>query len=199
MNCCGLLAHLRDIRKDWKLQNGDVIHLLETSLPADIDTEDITIHRYEGRFLNIGRGKGIVSFIRDNVDCGFEEDVVKETLQIVKISIAGIDSVSVYRSSCHSLKDLSEALDRVLDVGKPTLITGDFNVCIKKNGGNVITASLLKKGFQKMIERSTHIEGGHIDHVYWLDRYERFNLPEVEFYSPYWTDHDALLVTLTER
>ena len=38
VNCMRLLPHLRDIRRDWKLQNGDVLHLLETSLPADVDT-----------------------------------------------------------------------------------------------------------------------------------------------------------------
>ena len=50
-----------------------------------------------------------------------------------------------------------------------------------------------------MIERPTHIQGGHIDHVYWLDRHNEMNHPNVEFYSPYWTDHDALLVTITKR
>ena len=87
----------------------------------------------------------------------------------------------------------------LIDIQKPTLITGDFNVCTKKNERNVVTASLTKRGFQKMIERPTHIEGGHIDHIYWLDNDDRFKLPTVEFYSPYWTDHDALLVTITER
>ena len=78
-------------------------------------------------------------------------------------------------------------------------MTGDFNVCGKKNANNGITVSLIQQGFQKVIDRPTHIQGGHIDHVYWLDKDARFNIPTVEFYSPYWTDHDALLVTITER
>ena len=141
----------------------------------------------------------MVSFIREDVVGEHRNDIVKQTLQIQKFSIAGIDSISVYRSSSHSLKDVCEAFDKVVDVGKPTLITGDFNICTKKNERNVVTASLTKMGFQKMIERPTHIEGGHIDHIYWLDKEERYNLPKVEFYSPYWTDHDGLLVTITER
>ena len=199
VNCFGLLSHLRDIRKDWKLLNGDVLHLVETSLPADINTEEITLNRYNGTFLNIGCGKGIASFIREEVPYEHKENIMKQTLQIAKFSIAGIDLISVYRSSSHSLKDICEAFDRVVDVGNPTLITGDFNVCSKKNEKNMVTVTLSKKGFQRMICRPTHIEGGHIDHVYWLDNDERFKLPEVEFYSPYWTDHDALLVTITER
>ena len=58
---------------------------------------------------------------------------------------------------------------------------------------------MIEKGFKMLIERPTHIEGGHIDHVYWLDRDGRFEIPIVEYYSPYWTDHDALLVTIIER
>ena len=44
--CCGLLPHLRDIRNDWKLLNGDILHLLETSLPVEIDTQGIKIYGY---------------------------------------------------------------------------------------------------------------------------------------------------------
>ena len=49
-----------------------------------------------------------------------------------------------------------------------------------------------------MIQRPTQIQGGHIDHIYWLDRDGRFAQPSVEFYSPYWSDHDALLVTIVK-
>ena len=104
-----------------------------------------------------------------------------------------------YRSSSYSILEVRDALTSIVDVGKPTLITGDFNLCSKKNENNAIMVSLIQRGFQKIIDRPTHIQGGHIDHVYWLDKNARFNLPTVEFYSPYWTDHDALLMTITER
>ena len=199
VNCMGLLPHLRDIRKDWKLQNGDVLHLLETSLPADTDTEDITIHGFKGRFINIGNGKGIGTFGKEDVDCDHIEDVVKPSLQITKYSVKGVDSISVYRSSNHSIPDVIQALESLIDVGRTTIITGDFNICSKKNPNNGVTVSLERKGFKSIIERPTHILGGHIDHMYWLDNDEKYNLPSVEFYSPYWSDHDAVLVTIIER
>ena len=199
VNCCGLLPHLRDIRKDVKLQEGDVLHVLETSLPVDIDKDDITINGYKGFFINVGNGKGLVSFVKDEIDAEHVGDIVKSTLQVSKLKIDGIESISVYRSSSHSVREVCEALDLLIDVGMPTIITGDFNICSKKNGNNGIAASLLQKGFQRLIDRPTQIQGGHIDHIYWLDRNIRFNQPTVEFYSPYWSDHDALLVTITER
>ena len=199
VNCCGLLPHLRDIRKDHKLQNGDLLHILETSLPQDIDEDGITIHGYRGSFINVGNGKGIGTFVKEVVAADHLQNIVKQTLQISKFKIAGLDTISVYRSSNQSVKEVVEALDSLIDVGKPTLVTGDFNICTKKNASNVVTASLSQKGFQRMIERPTQIQGGHIDHIYWLDRDLRYNQPKVEFYSPYWSDHDALLVTITER
>ena len=199
VNCYGLLPHLRDIRKDWKLLNGDVIQLLETSLPVDIDTEDITINRYAGKFVNVGNGKGIASFVKENIDCKLKDEVIKPTLQIVKLDLGALDSISVYRSANHSTKDVSQVLEALIDVDKPTLISGDFNLCTKKNRDILVTSLLLKKGFLKMLERPTHIQGGHIDHTYWLDRHNEMDPPEVEFYSPYWTDHDAQLVTLMKR
>lgn len=199
VNCFGLFAHLRDIRKDWKLQKGDVLHLLETSLPADADTEDITIHGYKGRFINVGNGKGIGTFSREDIASDHIEDVVKPSLQITKVSVKGLDSIAVYRSSNHSIPDSIQALESLIDVGRPTLITGDFNICAKKNPDNGVTAALRKMGFMSMIERPTHIQGGHIDHIYWLDSVNKHNLPSVEFFSPYWSDHDAMLVTIIER
>ena len=115
------------------------------------------------------------------------------------MKIGRIDSISVYRSSNHSIPDTSETLKQVIEVGRPTLITGDFNICSAKNPTNGITTSLTKMGFRKMMDRATHIQGGHIDHVFWMDRTKQYNLPQLEFYSPYWTDHDAILTTITKR
>ena len=53
-------------------------------------------------------------------------------------------------------------------------------------------------GFCQMVTEATLIEGGHIDHVYWRDlRKPAFEEPVLERYSPYYSDHDALLVTLS--
>ena len=124
---------------------------------------------------------------------------MKPTLQILKIQVAGVDSISVYRSNNHSIPDTIETLESLIDPKRPTLITGDFNVCSNKSSTNGIITSLVKIGFKQMIDKATHIEGGHIDHVYWMDRTKTCNLPQVELYSPYWTDHDAILSTITKR
>ena len=96
LNVAGLLPHYRDLVKDRKIQHGDIIQLLETSLPADCDTGDITIDGYSGQFMNIGHGKGIAIFLKDIHNCCliFRKD---ETLQISKLELDDIDIISVYR------------------------------------------------------------------------------------------------------
>ena len=168
-------------------------------MPTDIDTEGVTIYGYNGKFIKVGNGKGIGTFTREILQLEHEQEVSKPTLQISKVQIGGIDSISVYRSSNHSIPDTSQTLKELITVGRPTLITGDFNICTTKNPTNGITTTLMKTGFKKILERSTHIQGGQIDHIYWMDNTKTYNLPRVEFYSPYWTDHDAILSTITKR
>ena len=86
-----------------------------------------------------------------------------------------------------------------IDKDKTTLISGDFNVCAIKEEKNSISEMLQKLGFKQLMKEATHIQGGLIDHVYWKDvRSPRFEEPTVERYSPYYSDHDALLVTLVK-
>ena len=54
-------------------------------------------------------------------------------------------------------------------------------------------------GFTQMVTTATHIQGGHIDHAYWRDQDSLWNEPELEIYSPYYSDHDALLITIVPR
>ena len=106
-------------------------------------------------------------------------------------------SINIYRSSSGSIPEALSALKDLIDNSKPNLITGDFNLCFTKNGTNSITKGLQDCGFQQLVTEATHIQGGLIDHVYWRDvRSPRFDDPTVERHSPYYSDHDAVMITL---
>ena len=47
-----------------------------------------------------------------------------------------------------------------------------------------------------MIGKATHVMGGLLDHAYWRDTRNIWYEPEIETFSPYYSDHDAILVTL---
>ena len=198
LNCAGLLPHFRDIKKDSKLLQADIIHLIETSLPKEADTSDIYLEGFYGTFINMGRGKGIATFMREDIQIEHEGDIVKDTLQITKFNIKGMKTMVVYRSSNHSIRDTWKELESILEDDQTLLITGDFNICTQKDKSNEISSNPAKNGFQLMIQDATHIMGGHIDHVYWRDTSDDWQLT-VERFSPYWTDHDALLTTVKRR
>ena len=199
LNCAGLLPHLKDIRNDEKLLNANMIHLLETSLNKDSNIEEIYINGYNGHFSNVGNGKGIATYSSEEYVCQKEEEEIKETLQIAKFNIGEISSISVYRSSHHSLVDTAKSLKALVDVGETTLITGDFNVCTVNDHNNAITKMLEGLGFKQLMKEATHIEGRLIDHCYWIDKSKKWDCPEIERYSPYHSDHDAILVTLKTK
>ena len=53
-------------------------------------------------------------------------------------------------------------------------------------------------GFSQLIHEPTHIKGRIIDQAYLLDPTKSFNV-SVERYSPYYTDHDAICISLEDQ
>ena len=102
----------------------------------------------------------------------------------------------LYRSSIHSLVEASKNLEQLINKEKATLITGDFNVCYKQNRGNPITDRLGSLGFKQIVTKATHVMGGLIDHAYWYESNSIWEEPIVEIYSPYYSDHDGILITM---
>ena len=115
----------------------------------------------------------------------------------MKSSLKNLDVINVYRSHNKSLVEAANLIIENINTKKPTLIIGDFNVCVRKNRNNAITHSLSNLGFVQMTNEATHIEGNIIDHVYWMNVDGTWEDPTIEHYSPYFSDHDAQLITLT--
>ena len=106
----------------------------------------------------------------------------------------------MYRSSKGHTVELLQQIKQMINPEKATLITGDFNVCYLNNGNNRLSRGLVEmEKFEQLIRGPTHIMGGHIDHVYWRNVGNMWTDPEIERYSPYYTDHDASCITLIEQ
>ena len=118
-------------------------------------------------------------------------------MQITKFCSESTDLINVYRSSKGNSADLLGKLVEMITPGNPTLITGDFNICYMNHRGNRISKVLLEDhGMKQLNQEPTHIMGGHIDHVYWRDEQNMWMDPILERYSPYYSDHDGLCITL---
>ena len=199
LNCAGLVAHLKDIRTDEKILNANILHFQETSLPEINDSDGIQIDHFNSRFIREGKGKGIATYTKNDTNSQLLSEFKSRNLQIMKIQIRNIETISVYRSSDMSLTETIKELQNIIDTTKTTLITGDLNICLIKNDRNVISQGLQQMGFVQLVTEATHIEGGHIDHAYWLDKTGEWEKPQLERYSPYYSDHDALLLTLKKQ
>ena len=198
LNCAGFFPHLRDLTSDSRLLTGDVIHLDETSITEENTTEQLKFENHRINFVNVGKGKGIATLVKNEIDY-YKEEIKEDNLQIMKISMKDLDSINVYRSAGRSLTDTCDKILEMINHSKATLISGDFNICLKKNPNNHVTLKLKDLGFIQLVHRSTHVEGGQIDHIYWKDSNRDWNAPKLEFYCPYYSDHDCILVTATKR
>ena len=86
-------------------------------------------------------------------------------------------------------------MEGLIDVNRTTLVIGDLNICYRENYSNKLVQGLLTMGFKQYMQDPTHIQGRVIDHVYFLDlRHEKEVV--VERYSPYYSDHDAMCITI---
>jgi exonuclease III len=196
LNCSGLKAHFQDIKTDDRLLKADIIHLVECSLTDEDNKDEFSLEGYNQQFITIGPGKGIATYFK-NDRFNPAEEVLADKFQITKFKHEIMDIVSVYRSqSGHSL-ELLEGLMKMIEAGRITIITGDFNICFMENFSNRMTQGLLSMGFNQLVHEPTQIQGRHIDQVYFLDQSNRLQ-PIVDRYSPYYSDHDGICITIPE-
>ena len=196
LNCHSILDKIEHIKVDKILWFADVVCLSETWLKDDSLDErlsqegfNMTVNSYGGK-----RGKGILTYYKL---CMFspKTDIKEEDLQITMLSSNTTDIISVYRSSTN--KTLVTHLKHLIHPEKKVVICGDFNFCYIENRGSSILKFLRQDGFYQFVPHATHIEGGHLDQVYYRDRSAATTV-DVQLYSPYYTamDHDALYVTI---
>ena len=205
VNCARLQPHLKYIQNDYRLLRADVIHLQETWVKPDTTT-DLSIDNYEDHFVNVGNGKGIATYYHRDPAATFEDEK-SANFQVTKMTVQGVVSINVYRSAEGDKTELVSVLKRMIDnsQGQAILVSGDLNICTMAEPNNPVTKALKDLGFELLVDVATHIDGGHIDHLYWRGdpngvwRKPTLETKLIERYSPYYTDHDAWLVTLQRQ
>ena len=188
---------MEDIKQDNNVRKADIIHLIETSLHEN-EESPLMLPSYNVHNISIGKGKGISTYFKSNIFTPVE-DYITSKMQISKLNSLDLDVISVYRSDRGNPNELIGKLLTMIRVEKTTIITGDFNICYLQIPKNQISKGLLGESFQQLIKEPTHIRGGHIDHVYWRVGKEHWEEPIIERYSPYYSDHDGICVTLKKK
>ena len=134
LNCAGLKAHFSDVQEDVKIMEADIIHLNETSLQEN-EGNTFKLRGYKKYMINVGNGKGIATYFKDEA-FNHEQDIKELYMQVTKFSTIDVDVINVYRSDKGNSLNLFNYLDTLITHGKPTLITGDFNICFLNHSGN---------------------------------------------------------------
>ena len=198
LNCGSLRHKMEHVRLDKVLTVSDVICMTETWLWPDEDKSLYNLDGYNVKHNSVGKGKGVSVYYKSSKFVHIE-DINEEKIQISKYSGEKIDLVVVYRAPNGNDGKLRDYLAHLINVNTSTMVCGDLNMCYIDNKKNRTTTFLLNNGFKQYVKEATHIDGGHIDHVY-LNT-EDIISPTVDLYSPYYTarDHDALCVSIPEN
>jgi hypothetical protein len=193
LNCHSLLDKLVDIQSDSMLLKSDIICLSETWLKTDKFKETLNLENYCLKLNSVSNGKGLATYFKPEI-FNHEKDIKLESMQLSKFSANNHDVISVYKSKEGNEREFTSHLKSLLSVGKVTVISGDFNICLADRKMNQISSTLQTLGFKQLVNEATHIEGGHLDHIYIRGVVNA----DVELYSPYYTalDHDALCLSV---
>ena len=196
LNCGSLRHQLPHIKEDTILNISDVICFTETWLWENEDTSRYKLDGYKAHHLAVGKGKGISVYYRES-KFRHIEDVTTEKIQLTKLSGKSLDLIAVYKAPKGNDGMLRDQLQCLINENRSTIICGDFNLCFVDNRNCRTTKYLTSSKFKQLVHEATHIDGGHIDHVYLKSDCV---VGIVQLYSPYYTakDHDASCISLPE-
>ena len=192
LNTRSIVNKFSNIVSDSSMQQSDLMILAETWIDGN-GSSKYELQGYDSHLNSSGRGKGLPIFYKD--EYGDVSDHNEENADITKIESEDIDVIAIYRSKEGSLVSLIKKVQHIINYSKSTLILGDMNICNKKMERNEFKNFLEGKGFKQIINKATHIDGGHINHAYVLNIGNFEENPEIELIPKYYSDHDAICVS----
>ena len=130
LNVSSLRKHVEDVRTDPHLIHADILCLMETWLTEDEEEQDqYQLEGYSSCFLSQGRGKGIAVYMRRGLKVKDMRHHSSTHLQMLKISLDGLDIIPIYRSKEEPLYSVAYNLQNLLSKTTSTLLIGDVNYC----------------------------------------------------------------------
>ena len=157
------------------------------------------IQGYTGYKAGEGQGKGVAIFVKNRLVSHIvsqPQSIVKPYAQILKLSFADLDVITVYKSPNEiyreSFQEFVQVLSSILTIGKPSIVNGDFNIDYLKQPNNSLSAMMTGNGFKQIVREATNIHGSCVDHAYLNKGFKH----QYRLHYPYYTDHEAVCVML---
>ena len=119
---------------------------------------------YEVNCIKVGNGKGITTY--HNKKFTHVADKISQNSQITTYESKKTVSITVYRSAKGSVEEIIDEVKNMEHPEKANIITGDMNICARKQRNSQLIKSLLDEQYELMTKTATHVKGGHINHTY---------------------------------
>ena len=158
-----------------------------------LEAENYQLKEFEGHLNNSGRGKGLAIFYKQGIQ--HIQDQNGENIDLSTVVTADLDIIAIYRGSEGCLKTLLKKLEDLINFSKTTVVIGDMNVCNSEKPNNLLKTYLEGKSFKLIVNKATHIGGGHLDQAYILNCGNYEATPDVEIVPKYYSDHDAICIS----
>ena len=194
LNAHSIKNKFKNIKCDHNILKSACICLSETWLDHQSSLKNYELDGYISDFNINQRGKGLaVYYKKPFTDTHFH---AASNFEISITVSPSLDIVQIYRSpNTKSNKKLLTTLEKLLDSNKPTIIGGDFNICLRSHPNNEVTEYLIKcKDYKKNTTIATHIDGNVLDHIY-----HNTGSIEITLQSKYYSDHDAMNIVYDYR
>ena len=198
LNVRSLRKHFDDLIIDMFAQKSDHICMLETWIdPETVDPDDFVMDGRNFDHASLGKGKGCGIFSINSKQNLGNLKVVKEKYQMLSIIDGSLQLIMVYLSSNCSKDEVVKDLKAILRQDLNSIIVGDVN--FDKGEKNELTKYLASKQFQQLVDTPTHdstatTSARTIDHCYVSK--DIVDKIELRLHSPYYSDHDALCISL---
>ena len=193
LNTRSLLQHKEDLESDQFIMKSDIILIQETWLEYDLKNKISDFNH----FYMHGHSKGIAVLTRSLPL--HHSSFQTSNCSIIKLIFQDYDILNIYRfSSNTNIQEFTSEVLPLLNNFKTQVVAGDFNIDLQKIPNNSFTKSLSNLGYQQLVTKPTHNQGGQIDHVYFHsasgDSCKLFT-----HHTMFWSDHDCIAFLLNSE
>jgi hypothetical protein len=191
LNISSLKKHYEDVITDHRLIQSDIMVFGETWLLPD-ESVSFHDHGFNDFQVNIGRGKGIAAFIKQEhpVICkNFHKDHFSAIFMRTEI----VDVIFLYLSQNFEWDDLIKTLEEWIQDGRKVAVVGDVNIDYLEKAHHKFVKYMKQKNFVQLVEKPTHKCGGLIDHIYINDALME-DMPIYSQSSVMHSDHDKVVL-----
>ncbi|XP_044169485.1 uncharacterized protein LOC114973474 [Acropora millepora] len=204
LNIRSLQKHSIDIKNDANIMNGDVIAFTETQLlPHNSDAQ---IRQNLHPFLLFRQDHNTDKYMSLAVCTKSHNPIAQHDyfplINALKFELLNsrngvkLSFLVIYRKQSKTIPDFITELEHILYNNDIDVVLGDFNInYMNSDDCNPLKSMMQSLSFKQVVKKPTYISSGTLlDHIYLKS--SRFNVLENKVINVYYSDHDAIKISI---